>query len=726
MNTAAAPLAPPAQRATIAIIGNPNTGKSTLFNALTGLRQHVGNYPGVTVERRVGHLVVDGQRVDLIDLPGTYSLAAQSPDEIVAVDLLLGRRVGDTAISGVIAIIDASNLQRNLYLVSQLLELDQPLVVVLNMIDLAAKRGIKIDTTALSHQLGVPVVTTQANKGLGCETVKEAIGTLLRSEWTRPTAPPKLPAELTAAATTVANDLDIHPAEAARILIDIHGEAAARTLRERADYAPQLSQLRAQVSCRGPLSALEAAARYTWIREALVGVVTRPAQRPTQWTDTLDTVLTHKLWGTLTFTAVTLFVFQSIYSWAGPLMEMIDWLFGTAGNIVGGWLPEGALRSLIVDGIIAGVGGVLVFIPQILILFLFIAILEDCGYMARAAFLMDKLFARVGLSGKSFIPLLSSFACAIPGIMAARTIENRRDRLVTILVAPLMSCSARLPVYTIMIAAFIPPMALGGWLGIQGLTLFAMHALGLVVAIPIVWLFKKTILKGSTPPFVMELPTYKRPSVKLVGYRVYDRGKAFVRRAGTIIFAMTIIVWALAYFPRSSAITADYTAARTALISADPSGMTDTLAVLSREEAGAHLRNSFFGRVGHIIEPAVVPLGWDWRIGLAAIASFPAREVIIATLGTIYNLGDDVDAESTGLQSALRLATWPDGRLVYNIPVALSIMVFFALCCQCGATVATIRRETNSWGWAWFTFGYMTTLAYIAAFATYRIGMWIL
>jgi ferrous iron transport protein B len=412
-------------------------------------------------------------------------------------------------------------------------------------------------------------------------------------------------------------------------------------------------------------------------------------------------------------------------------MEYIDAGVGALAGFVQSVLPEGALQSLVVDGVIGGVGAVVIFLPQILILFLFIAILEDCGYMARAAFLMDRLMAGVGLSGKSFIPLLSSFACAVPGIMATRVIENRRDRLATILIAPLMSCSARLPVYVILIGAFVPAQYyLGGFVGLQGLVLLGMYSVGAIVAIAVAWLLKKSLLRGATPPFVLELPSYKMPSLRTVAYRMTERGWAFLARAGTVIFAVTIVIWALSYYPRNDDRVAAEIATMRAAFENDPTALAefDTPENLDRLSASLHQRQSFLGRAGQWIEPAVRPLGWDWRIGAAAIASFPAREVVMGVLGVIYNLGSDVDVGSADdqhrLQSQLRAARWDDtGQPVYNLPVALSIMVFFALCAQCAATLAVIRRETNSWRWPIFTFAYMTALAYVGALLTYQIGI---
>jgi ferrous iron transport protein B len=425
-------------------------------------------------------------------------------------------------------------------------------------------------------------------------------------------------------------------------------------------------------------------------------------------------------------------------------MGWIDSAFGALASWIEGSMPEGALRSLLADGVVAGVGGVVVFLPQILILFLFIAILEDCGYLARAAYLMDKLMVRVGLSGKSFIPLLSSFACAIPGVMATRVIENRRDRLTTILVAPLMSCSARLPVYVLLIGAFVPQREyLGGWIGLQGLTLFAMYLVGIVTAVVVALILKRTLLRGATPPFVMELPPYKIPGLIIVLSRMFDRGWAFVRRAGTLIVAVAIVVWALLYYPHDPAAVAESLSQQQAALEAQladetlsPSqrdGLTQQLA-LHRDDAereklaqGEAQRQSLLGRMGRAIEPAVQPLGWDWRVASAVIASFPAREVVLGTLGVIYNLGDvaiDEEEGQTQLQSQLQIATWDGSNIpVFNLPVALSLMVFFALCAQCAATLAVIKRETNSWRWPLFTFAYMTGLAYLGALATYQIGM---
>jgi ferrous iron transport protein B len=718
----------------IALIGNPNTGKSTLFNALAGLQSRVGNYPGVTVEKKIGQVRWPGRHVELIDLPGTYSLAPRSLDEMVAVNVLLGRQADVGHPDAVICIVDASNLERNLYLVSQVLDLGLPTVVVLNMWDVAEARGIKIDPAALSQRLGVPVVKTSAHRKQGVADVRQAVeAALAQGPAARPTLFPrefadeceKLREKLTASG---AGETPFYLLE--RLLLDVGGYLESHLGNgHAAELGAHLKAARERLGncgCRVP--AVEARVRYGWARGILEGVVTKPAVRAVTLSDRIDRWLTHWFSGLLIFAGLMFVVFQAIYTWAGPLMEACEAGQEFVAGLVAGSLPPGPLRSLLADGVVAGVGGVLVFLPQIAFLFFFIALLEDCGYMARAAFLMDKLMTKVGLSGKSFVPLMSSFACAIPGVMATRVIENRRDRMVTILVAPLMSCSARLPVYVLLVTAFIPPLAwLKGWLDLHVLVLLGMISLGALLAIPIAWLLKKTLFKGETPPFVMELPSYKWPSAWIVLSRVYDRSKAFVVRAGTLIFATSIVIWAAGYFPADHT-RADQLQVEIEKLEAETAPSEQTAHKLSELLAEQHaessrlLEQSYLGRIGHFVEPAVRPLGWDWKIGVGAIASFPAREVIISTLGTIYSLGSEVNEENQGLQSALRNSTWPDGRPVYNIPVALSIMVFFALCAQCASTLMVIKRETNSWVWPVFTFVYMTSLAYVAALLTYQVG----
>ena len=641
---------------TAALVGNPNTGKSTLFTALAGIPTRIGNYPGVTVEEKVGRFVHQGRTVDLVDLPGTYSLRPQSPDERVVDDVLAGRIPGVPPLDCVIIVVDATNLARNLFLASQTLEIGLPTVVALTLGDFASDRGISVDTEALSRQLGCPVVPVVAPRGTGIELLRDRV---LGAAGGSPARPPDLARHLAA--------------------IDASRPAVAR----------------------------DAIARYAWIDDVVAGVVRRspPQRRPLA--HTIDGVLTHRLWGTLVFALVMLGLFTSIFRLAAPAMDLISASMDAIAAWAESMLPEGALRSLFVDGVLAGVGGVVVFLPQIALLFLFIALLEGCGYLSRAAFLMDRLLVGAGLSGKSFIPLLSSFACAIPGIMAARTIENRRDRLLTILVAPLMSCSARLPVYLLLCGAFVPDVAVGfSWLRLPAVVLAAMYALGVIVAAAVAWVLSRTVFRGPPQPFVMELPGWRWPQPAVVLERVREAAWSFLKNAGTLILAMSVVIWALGNYPKP--------------LDPDPT-------LTEAELRGEALRQSFLGRAGRVIEPVVAPLGWDWRLGCAAIASFPAREVVLGTLGVIYNLGDVDPGEEEGasmLVRRLKAATW-DGtnRKVFTLPVALSLMVFFALCAQCASTLVVIGRETQSWVWPVVTFTYMTVLAWLAAFAIYQLGM---
>lgn len=758
---------------TVAVIGNPNTGKSTLFTALTGVHSRIGNYPGVTVEKKLGWFEYEGQSIRLVDLPGTYSLSPRTLDEMVSVDVLLGSQPDVGPLDAVVCIADASNLERNLYIVSQVLDLGLPTVLVLNMWDVARERGIVIDVAELERRLGITVIPSEAHKRKQINAVRSAI--LQACQQSSSTPPDLFPPVFEEEARQLQADFQTSEGQdrplylMKRLLLDVGGQL--ETTLTKADPERLLARLKiarerlSTAGCRVP--SVEAKLRYGWARQVLKGVMTVPDKRKPTMTDTLDRWLTHKVWGLAVFCLTMFVVFQSISTVAEPLMKLFEDGQGLVGDFVGSYLPHGPLRSLLVDGVIAGVGGILVFLPQICLLFLFIALLEDCGYMARAAFLMDKLMTKVGLSGKSFVPLMSSFACAIPGIMATRTIENRRDRMVTILVAPLMSCSARAPVYWLMVAAFFPPIAwAGGWITLHGLMLFVMTFFGAVVAIPVAWLFKKTLFKGETPPFVMELPSYKWPSPLIVLRRVFERAADFVLRAGTLILATSILIWCASYFPSDHTeeqrilTEIEQTESRLEPELKQKSALEESLQTLKQSDSSPEtsarieelehqakvldeqlqpleelksarnsiseklLTESYLGRFGKTIEPIVKPLGWDWRIGVGVLASFPAREVIVATLGTIYSLGGDEDTQ--GLQAALRSATWPDGRPVYSIPVAISIMVFFALCAQCASTLVVIRRETNHWGWAAFTFLYMTLLAYVAAWIAFVVTSWMM
>ena len=727
-------------RITVALIGNPNTGKSTLFSALCGVRQRIGNFPGVTVEKKVGQTSFHGQSFSIVDLPGSYSLAPRSPDEMVAVDVLLGRQEDVDAPDVVLCIVDASNLERNLYLVSQVLELGRPTVLALNMVDVAHEKGVRVDAAALAERLGIAVVEVQANKRRGLTELKEALAAAVKAQ------PQPLPSSFPAA---FQREVELLPHTgtlprylAERLLLDTSGYlASAEIPGVGEDTHAAVIEARQRLNEAGvSIPAIEAMCRYQWVGDVTKGICERSQTHRFGMTDRIDRVLTHRWLGTLFFAFVMVLMFQSVFYVAEPASALIDRMNDLVSDLVVRTMGPGALRSLLISGVIEGVGGVLVFLPQIFVLFLFIAILEDCGYMARAAFLMDRLMSRVGLSGKSFIPLLSSFACAIPGIMAARVIENPKDRLVTMLIAPLMSCSARLPVYTLLIGAFIPDQRyLGNLIGLKGVTMFGMYAIGIVTAALVALVLRRTLVKGAAPPFVMELPSYKLPGLDIVLYRMLDRGWSFVRRAGTLIFAITIAVWAAGYYPHNPANidpelfeTQARLQTRIGLLDGEMSGeaaprrerLQIELAQVEGRIAGQHLRYSVLGRLGQFVEPVVKPLGWDWRIGCAAIASLPAREVVIATLGVIYNLGEEEGASSETLAQTLKKATWEEsGKLVFNTPVALSVMVFFALCAQCASTLVVMRRETNSWRWPAFTFVYMTVLAYLGALATYQIGM---
>jgi ferrous iron transport protein B len=706
---------------TVALVGNPNTGKTTLFNVLAGMNQRVGNYAGVTVETKKGRCRHAGQEFDVIDLPGTYSLSARSPDEMVAVDVILGRQMTEKKPDLVVSIVDASNLERHLFLTTQVLDLGVPVVIALNMVDVAEGLGITIDVARLQERMGIAVVPLQANKGKGIEQLKATI--LRELERAVPGAGPTFPEAFESEVVQVAQRIEgsFPPALARRLLLDVGGQTERSVLEAKGSgFSEHLSAARqrlAQAGCGVP--GIEARTRYAWIRRTTEGCIKRPAVRKTTWTDQLDRTLTHPIFGTLIFLGVMLLVFISIFYWAKPLMDLIG-----SGQ---GWLIEqikdamdaGPLRSLLTDGVVKGVGGIVVFLPQIVILFAFLAILEDCGYMARAAYLMDRIMSKAGLNGKSFIPLLSSVACAVPGIMAARVIENRRDRLATILVAPLMSCSARLPVYSLLVGAFLTE---GYAFWVPGVAFFGLYMIGLTLAPLVAFALKRTLLKGDTPAFVMEMPLYKIPSPMTVVRRSLEAGWMFLRRAGTMILASMIVIWALLYFP-ATAPDGESFEDKIARLEAMDEPPGDEINALNQQWKA----QSILGHMGKAIEPVVRPLGWDWRIGMAALASFPAREVIVGVLGIIFGEGEvDSKEENSVTQLGDRLRTVEDdeghGRKIFSVPVALSVMVFFALCAQCVSTLAVIRRETNSWGWPLFTFVYMTALAYIGALMTFQVG----
>jgi ferrous iron transport protein B len=736
---------PPSAARHIVLAGNPNSGKTTLFNALTGLRAKVGNYPGVTVERKEGRLqgAPKDQSIIVLDLPGTYSLSPQSLDEQVARDVLFHRVPGVPPPDLVVVVVDASNLQRNLYFATQVIELGYPTLVALNMTDVALENGHDIDAAHLSRELGVPVLAVVASKGEGVKALRETIlATGARPR--QPMAPRQfctLPGALTIEVTALAGSLiQAFPAscfqcrsEALLVLSDekflpLSGAHYPEAIRS-AVTAARARLDEQKVDWRS--AAIEA--RYVRIAQIQEAVTTESFAEKETLSDKLDRTFTHRFWGLIIFVGLMALIFQTIFTFAEIPMTLLESTVGWIGGHVGSWIAPGPLNDLLVNGVINGVGAVVVFLPQICLLFLFIGLLEDTGYMARAAFLMDRLMSKVGLHGKSFIPMLSSFACAIPGIMATRTIESPKDRLVTILVAPLMSCSARLPVYTLLIAACIPDRSLFGVLKLSGLTMLAMYLLGIVVALLMAWLFKKTLLKGPTPMLIMELPPYKRPLLRIVLRHMWDRSKLFLKRAGTVILGINILLWFLATYPKDSTITQTFSTQRQAIEAAPPASANTTLAAqekaatlqaIDKIEAGEKLRHSFAGRLGRLIEPAIQPLGFDWKIGIGIVSSFAAREVFVSTMSLVYNVGeaDDSDEATQTLAQTLREQKRADGSVVYTPLVAVTLMVFYVFALQCVSTVAIVRRETNGWKWPVFQWLYMAALAWVLAFLTYQGG----
>ena len=648
----------------VALAGNPNAGKTTLFNALTGLRQKVANYPGVTVERKEGFWNLSSGPARVIDLPGLYSLDATSLDEEIARDVITGKQSGLAKPDVVIAVVDATNLERNLYLVTQLFDYGVPVVVALTMMDEFEKQKHEIDVDKLSSLFQVPIVAINAKSGRG---VKELLKVVERSIGVLPDVPFDL----------IQNS-------------DGNGDHSAIF------------------------------ARYKFISDVVQESVKHNDRERHRFSESIDKALTHKFFGLIILVGVLLLVFQTIFSWATLPMDLLDKGFGALGDFAQANLPAGILTDLLVDGIIAGVGGVMVFLPQILLLFFFISVLEDTGYMARAAFLLDKLMSRVGLHGKAFLPLMSSFACAIPGIMATRTIEDRRDRFATIMIAPFMSCSARLPVYTLMIGAFFTGQYVFGFISMGAVLLLSMYALGIVTAVIIAFILKRTILKGPTPPFLMELPPYRLPNFRTVFQNMWIRAGLFVKRAGTVILTLSIILWAMMNFPRGSSSDVDTIQAEI--------GQTCNC---TPEEAQAKaetqyknniLRNSIAGHVGRVIEPVIRPLGYDWRIGIGLMSAFAAREVFVSTMSILYNVGKDESAESESLLEGVRNATDDSGQRIWSPLLGLSTMIFFLLAMQCLSTLAVVRRETNSWRWPIFMTVYMCTLAYGVTFLVYQGG----
>jgi ferrous iron transport protein B len=610
--------------ARVALVGNPNSGKTALFNALTGAHQKVANYAGVTVERKEGLIRGDGRSLTVVDLPGTYSLRARSPDEEVTRAAVLGRLAGETPPDVIVCVADATNLRLVLRLILEVKAIGRPMVLALNMYDIAQRQGLRIDLERLSAELGMPVVTTVATRRRGIGELVSAI------------------------------------------------ETAA--LRSVAITSPDWSAPDAG-SLRG--KATEA--------ERIMRACVRPPERPDTLTGRIDSLLLHPIAGLLILTAVMFVMFQAVFTWATPAADGIEAALGALGGLVATALPDGIWQSLIVDGLISGVGSVLVFLPQILILFLFIILLEDFGYMARAAFLLDRIMGVAGLHGRAFIPLLSSVACAIPGVMAARVIDNKRDRLTTILVAPLMTCSARIPVYTLIIAAFIPNERVWGFANLQGLVMFGLYLAGIVSALVVSFVIRRLFWRSAVEPFMMELPAYKAPDVKSVLFNLWLRARIFLERAGRIILPLMVIVWALSTFPYP------------------PAGATEPA-----------IDYSFAGMIGRALEPLFQPIGFNWQMVVALVPGMAAREVAVAALGTVYAVADAESA--TGVLASTLAAQW-------SLATGLAFLAWYIFAPQCVATLGVVRRETNSAKWMWVMIVYMFALAYLAAFLTYRVAV---
>jgi ferrous iron transport protein B len=727
---------PKTRQLEIALVGNPNTGKSALFNRLTGGRQRVGNYPGLTIEKKLGVMKLGDQNVTVLDLPGAYSLAALSADERVVLDVLTGHIRGTSRPDLIVCVLEAAGLPRHLFLASQIAEIGLPVVVALNMWDEIESKNVTIDVAELSKRLGVPVVPTIAKRGVGIAELKDAMQRALNStarmnrpEWPEPV---EQATHLVHEAIRPMIHTQAGDAEVRRLLFDLDPLSAAHLGLSDEQWVEPVEAGRRIIREAGYDPAqVESLVRHCWAERITEGVYHVTAVSPRSMSEKIDDLLTHRVFGLIIFVLLMGGVFQSIYTLAKPLMELIKTTFDTLGEHVGSMLTSmPLLKDLMVNGVIGGVGGVLVFLPQILILFVFICLLEDAGYMPRAAFLMDRLFGWCGLSGKSFVPLLSSYACAVPGIMATRTIEDPKARLTTILIAPLMSCSARLPVYVLLIGAFVEPKY-GPF--VAGATLLGMHFLGLALAIPAAFVMNRLVLRGKRTPFVLEMPPYRVPHVRDVSIRVFGKAKEFVKRAGTIIFALSIIIWALSYFPRPPEVeervktefVADVAKAQK-LTAAQAEQVIEKDEKLQKRLEGAtdsaYLEQSFIGRAGKAVQPVFGPAGFDWKITVGVLASFPAREVIISTLSILYNVGEgEGDEAHAGLQTAMTDAKRANGSPVFTVPVAVAIMVFFALCSQCMATLTIIARE-SSWRWAVFVFCYMTTLAWIGAVITYQVG----
>jgi ferrous iron transport protein B len=695
----------------VALVGNPNTGKSTLFNTLTGLNQKIGNFPGVTVDKKTGYCqLADGRTAKIIDLPGTYSLYPKSQDESIVFSILADK-ANPLSPDLVVVILDATNLKRNLLLYTQVADLKIPVIIALNMMDLAKKSGITIDIDLFSKKLGVPVVPISARKTEGIDKLKAAIN--------------------------FANKIALQEAsiDVTTIAPGLIGQISKELKLDNPYYALQLAHQHETIKFISPAEserieelekefsfhsqkaqASETIARYNFINDLLYDTVKVPETAKNETSSNkIDKILTHKVFGFIIFFGILLFMFQSIFSWSSYPMELIADLFVWVQSTLHQLLPAGPLTGLVVDGVIGGLSGVMVFIPQIAILFAFISVLEDTGYMSRVTFMMDKLMRKVGLNGKSVVPLIGGFACAVPSIMSTRTIENWKDRMITIMVTPLVTCSARLPIYTLLIALVVPNRNVWWLFNMQGLALTGMYVFSLISAIVVAFVFK-LILKGRERGyFIMELPVYRMPRWNNVAFSMYDRSKAFVFQAGKVIIAISVILWVMAsYGPgdRFKQIEQKYHQSRYSYLKPDD---------LTRAINSEKLENSYAGVLGHVIEPAIKPLGFDWKIGIALITSFAAREVFVGTMATIYSVEGSAEKMET-VQKKMKSAKDPQtGEPVFSLAVAFSLMMFYAFAMQCASTVAVVYRETKDWRWPAAQFAYMTVLAYAASFIAYHL-----
>lgn len=707
----------------ILVAGNPNCGKSTLFNAMSGGSAHVGNYPGVTVDRTSATLALGSQKVELVDVPGMYSLTAGSPEEQLAVNALIEART-----KAVICVVDATTLQRGLYLALQLIETGVPVVVALNMMDAAEKLGLRIDAKRLSELLGAPAVPVVATKRQGFGALREAIETALAS-----------PRNSEAPGVPYGDAIEADIAEIVPVIERWRPGARPRELRAFAlwsmlslgedslagvpgDVREAAKRIHARALEQGRNPDLEMiGARYRWL-DGVVAETCSVRVPEVPFSERIDRVLTHPAAGILVFSAVMFGIFEALFAGAEPFMEMIEGLTAFLQAQAAALLPAGVFQDLVVQGIIAGVGNVIVFAPQILMLFLFIGFLEDSGYLARVAFVIDRPMKSVGLHGKAFVPLLSGFACAVPAVMATRTIERRRDRLVTMLALPLMSCSARLPVYILIVGTVFAGESLG-WFSAGAVALFSMYTLSVLVTLAAAAVIRRTVLPGPTPTFVLEMPPYRWPSARILWINAWRRLRIFLVDAGTIILAMTILLWALLSFPKSDEVSAQYSLERERIeqLALPETQRQAALRLLEGQEAREQLELSIGGQFGHAIEPVLRPIGFDWQIGVGIIGAFAAREVFVSTLGIVFGIGE-VDEETKPLREALQDATHADGTPVMTPLSGVSLMIFFLLACQCMSTIAVVKRESGSWKWPVFLFSYMTVLAYAASLLVYQGG----